>query len=144
MKDKQLASSVNIFADARIGPSLLYLSATPRPGVNVADLEKGLDDEIAAVVKDGITPEEFAKAKTQLQRRFIEQRRSSLRTANLIGEYAVKFNDPGLINTILDKQKAITLDQVNDAAKTYLVRDQRAVITTMPGQNARPAPNPAP
>src|SRR5579862_8840216 len=100
VKDKQLASSVAVFADTRIGPSLLYILATPRPGVKAADLEQGIDDEIAAVAKNGVTPEEFAKAKTQLRRRFIEQRRSSLATARLIGEYAVKFGDPGLINTI--------------------------------------------
>jgi len=139
VKDKQLASSVSIFADARIGPSRLYLSASPRPGVNVDDLEKGIDEEIASVAKDGITPEEFAKAKTQRLRRFIEQRRSSLTTARQIGEYATKFNDPELINTILDKQDAVTLDQVNAAAKTYLVRDQRTVVTSMPTQNARRA-----
>ena len=139
VKDKQLASNVSIFADTRIGPGLLYISATPRPGVNVADLEKAIDDEIAAVVKDGVTPEELAKAKTQLMRRFIDQRRSSLATARLIGEYVVKYNDPELINTALDKENSVTLDQVNAAARAYLVRDQRAVVVTMPGANARPS-----
>jgi zinc protease len=144
VKEKQLASNVGIFADARIGPSLLYLNATPRPGVDVADLEKGIEEEIAAVVKDGVTPEEFAKAKTQLERRYIDLRRSSLRTANTIGQYAVKYNDPGLINTILEKQNGVTIDQVNRAAKTYLVRDQRVVITTMPVQKSPAAAKPAP
>ena len=144
VKDKQLASNVAIFADARMGPSLLYINATPRPGVSVADLEKGIDDEIAALVKDGISAEELAKAKTQLLRRFIDRRRSSLATANLIGESAVKFNDPGLVNTIVDKQNAVTLDQVNNAAKTYLVRDQRTVVTTMPPSNGQPPSKTAP
>jgi predicted Zn-dependent peptidase len=43
-----------------------------------------------------------------------------------------------LINTILDKESAVTLEQVNRAAKTYLLRDQRSVVTTVPSQ---PAPN---
>ncbi len=30
VKDKQLASQVSVAADARIGPSLLYISASPR------------------------------------------------------------------------------------------------------------------
>ena len=46
----------------------------------------------------------------------------------------MKFGDPELINTTLEKQKAVTLEQVNRAAKTYLVREQRTVVTTMPGQ----------
>jgi predicted Zn-dependent peptidase len=84
------------------------------------------------VVKDGVTPDELAKAKTQLLRQFIERRRSSLFTAILIGSYTVYFNDPNLINTILDKENAVTLDQVNAAVKKFLVRDQRTVVITLP------------
>jgi predicted Zn-dependent peptidase len=138
VKEKQLASNVNIATDARIGASLMYIRATPRPGVSLADLEKGIDDEIAAVLKDGITSDELAKAKTQLLRRFVDRRRTVLGTAQMIGEYTVKFGDPELINTILDKESAVTLEQVNRAAKTYLLRDQRSVVTTVPSQ---PAPN---
>ena len=96
------------------------------------DLEKGIDDEIAAVIKDGVTPEELAKAKTLQLRRFIDQRRSSLTTANLIGQYTVYFNDPNLINTLADKQAAVTLDDVHNVAVKYFVRDQRAVVITLP------------
>jgi predicted Zn-dependent peptidase len=138
VKEKQLASNVNIATDARIGASLMYIRATPRPGVSLADLEKSIDDEIAAVLKDGITSDELAKAKTQLLRRFVDRRRTVLGTAQMIGEYTVKFGDAELINTILDKESAVTLEQVNRAAKTYLLRDQRSVVTTVPSQ---PAPN---
>jgi predicted Zn-dependent peptidase len=139
VKDKQLASQVSAFADARIGPSLLYISANPRPGVKVEDLEKGIDDEIRAVVKDGVTSGELAKAKTQLLRQFIERRRSSLFTAILIGQYTVYFQDPNLINTILDKENAVTLEQANVAAKKYFVRDQRALVTTLLAAENAPA-----
>jgi zinc protease len=135
VKEKQLASSVQVFADNRIGPSMLYISATPRPGMKVEDVEKGLDEQIAALAKDGVTAEELAKAKTLLLRRFIEQRRSTLRTAVLIGDYAVKFNDPNLINTQVDKQRAVTVDDVNALAKKDLVRDQRTVVVTLPAEH---------
>src|ERR1700733_2898751 len=117
VKDKQLAAEVGTQADARIGPSLLYIIATPRPGVKVEDLEKGMDDEIAAIAKSGVTTEELAKAKRQLLRQFIEQRRSDLSTANLIGRDAVYFGDPNLINTVIDKEDAVTLEQINAAAR---------------------------
>ena len=97
VKDKQLASQdlgAGRFAES--APSQLYISATPRPGVKIEDLEKGINDEIAAVLKTGITPEELAKAKRELLIQFIERRRSSLSTADLIGDYAVYFDDPNL------------------------------------------------
>jgi predicted Zn-dependent peptidase len=132
VKEKQVASQAAVFADSRIGPSLLYVSATARPGVKIEDLEKEINEEITTVAKNGVTAEELAKAKTQLLRRFIEQRRSSLQTANAIGRYAVYFDDPNLINTVIDKQDAVTLEQVNAAAKKFLVQEQRCVVTTLP------------
>jgi zinc protease len=136
VKEKQLASEASVQADARIGVSQLYFSANPRPGVKVEDLEKGIDEEIAAVVKDGVTAAELAKAKTQLLRQFIERRRSDLFTAILISNYAVYFNDPNLINTILEKENAVTLEHVNAAAKKFLERDQRTVVITLPSVEA--------
>src|SRR3984893_746230 len=91
-----------------------------------------MDEEIAAAVKDGVTPEELAKAKTQLLRQFIQRRRSDLFTAILIGNYAVYFNDPILMNTVLNKENAVTLEQVIAATKKFLERDQRAVVITLP------------
>ena len=132
VKEKQLASQINVFVETRIGTSQFYIIATPRPGVKIEDLEHGVNDEIAAFLKEGATAEDLAKAKVQLLRRFIEIRRSSLRTAIAIGDYTVKFNDPNLINTILDKERAVTAEQVNAVAQKFLVRDQRTVIVTVP------------
>ena len=78
VKEKQVASNINMAADQRMGTGQLYISATPRPGVSLADLEKAVDEEIAAVAKDGITADELAKAKVQLLRRFIDRRRTFL------------------------------------------------------------------
>jgi predicted Zn-dependent peptidase len=44
----------------------------------------------------------------------------------------VYFNDPELINTVQDKQNAVTLEQTNATIKKYLVRNQRTLITTLP------------
>jgi zinc protease len=132
VKEKQLAVNVQAEPDARIGPSLFYIVATPRQGVAVADLEKGIDDELAAVIKDGVTADELAKAKTQELRRFIDQRRSTLNTANLIGQYTVYYDDPNLINTVADKEAAVTLEDVHAVATRYFVRDERSVVITMP------------
>src|SRR5580700_820120 len=141
VKEKQLASDVSVQADARIGVSQLYFSANPRPGVKVEDLEKAMDEEIEAVVKEGVTAQELAKAKTQLLRQFIERRRSDLFTAILIGSYTVYFNDPNLINTTLAKENAVTLAQVNAATKKFLARDQRTVVITWPAaEDASSAP----
>ena len=50
VRDKQLASQHQGRGRRAHRPRLFYISANPRPGVKVEDLEKGIDDEIAAVV----------------------------------------------------------------------------------------------
>ena len=138
VKDKQLAASINVQAEARRGPSMLYVIAIPRPGVKPEDLEKAIYDEIAAVAKNGITDQELAKARVQFRRQMIQRRQTDLQTAIAIGQYAVFFGDPDLINTTYDKFSAVTAAQVKEAANKYLVAKERAVVTTLPP--AKPAP----
>jgi predicted Zn-dependent peptidase len=140
VKDKQLAVSIQVQPDARIGPSLFYIFATPRPGVKPEDLEKAIDDEIEAVKKDGVTEQEMEKARTQFLRSQIQSRQSTLFTAIRLGQYAVFFNDPDLINTIFDKYSAVTAERVQQAARKYLAATGRTVVITLPARApSRPA-----
>jgi predicted Zn-dependent peptidase len=132
VKEKQFATQVFAQADPRRGPSLLYLYAFLRPGVKPEDGAKAIRDEIAAVQKDGITAQELEKARIQFLRQQIGSRQADLDTAMQIGQYAVYFDDPNLINTLVDKFDAVTADQVKEAAQKYLVAEQLAVVTDIP------------
>jgi zinc protease len=132
VKEKQFATQVFVQADTRRGPSLLYIWAFLRPGVKPEDCEKAIQDDLAAVQKDGVTAQELEKARIQFLRQQIQVRQSDLRTAIQLGQYAVYFNDPDLINTIVDKFSAVTAEQVKEVALKYLVPEQLAVITDLP------------
>jgi predicted Zn-dependent peptidase len=139
VKEKQYATQVFVEADERRGPSMLYAYAFTRPGVNPEDCEKAIRDEIAAVQKDGITAEELDKARVQFLRGQIQTRQSDLYTAMRIGQYAVYFGDPNLINTAVDKFDAVTVEQVKEAAQKYLVPEQLSVVTDLPAAPRRRA-----
>jgi zinc protease len=139
VKEKQYATQVFVEADERRGPSMLYAYAFLRPGVNPEDCEKVIRDEIAAVQKDGITTEELDKARVQFLRGQIQTLQSDLSTAMHLGQYAVYFGDPNLINTVVDKFNAVTADQVKEAAQKYLVPEQLAVVTDLPAAPRRKA-----
>ena len=134
VKDKQLAIEANAMADTRIGPSLLYITVVARPGVKLEELQKALDDDIDKIAKEGITAQELVKAKAQQRTQWIEARSSDLRTAVAIGDYTVKFNDPNLINKLGSDYESMTRDQVNEVARKDLMKDQRAVVITLPGK----------
>jgi zinc protease len=133
VKEKELASEISMQADARRGPSLLYVQATPRPGVKIDDLETAIYDEIAQVQKQGVREAEIQKVRRQALRAQINRRQSDLEVANRIGQYAVYFNDPNLINTVYDKYSSVTAKQVMRVAGKHLVQTERTVLTTLPG-----------
>jgi predicted Zn-dependent peptidase len=137
VKEKQFATRLFVRADARRGPSLLYVNAFLRPGAKPEDCEKAIRDDIAAVQKDGITADELDKARVQLLRQQIQTRQSDLFTAMQLGQYAVYFNDPSLINTTVEKIDAVTAEQVKEAARKYLVPEQLAVVTDLPAAPRR-------
>jgi zinc protease len=132
VKEKQLATRIFAQTDARRGPSLLYLYAMLRPGGKPEDCERAIREEVAAVQKDGITADELEKARVQFLRQQIQTRQSDLHTAMELGQYAVFFGDPNLINTLLDKIDAVTTQEVQAAAQKFLLPEQLAVVVDLP------------
>ena len=140
VRDKQLALNAFGGAQQRRGPALFGVAGVPRPGVKVEDLEKGIDDEIEAIKKDGVTQAELDKVRTQFLRGAIQTRGSVLGLANQIGTATIWYNDPNLINTAYEKLTAVTAEQVKQVAQKYLVPAHRSVVITMPGgRGAAPA-----
>lgn len=135
--DKQLALNAVGFMQPRRGPSLVELFLIPRPGVKIEDLQKAVDSEIQDVQKNGITPQELAKVRTQILRQQVQTRNSTLFTAIQLGQNAVYYNDPGLINTAYGKLMSVTAAQVKEVASKYLVPAHRSIVITMPEK--RPA-----
>ncbi len=136
VKEKQLATSVQVQVDQRRGPSMFYVVAMPRPSVKPEELEKGIDAEIEAARKAPVTERELERARTQFRRSQIQTRQSTLQTAIRLGQLTVYFDDPNLINTLYEKFSAVTRDQIQQAAQKYLVAKDRAVVTTLPAAQA--------
>jgi zinc protease len=131
-REKQLVLNANGGAREARGVGGFYITATPRPGVDTKDVEAGIYDEIARLQKEPIADWELQKAKSGARRAFITGLQSSLGRANTIGQYAVYYNDPNLINTRVDKVMAVTKEDVMRVANKYLVPTNRTVVVTVP------------
>jgi predicted Zn-dependent peptidase len=140
IEDQQLATDIETQVDARIGTSQFYIQAVPRPGVKPEDLKRAIDTEIAKMVSNGVTQAELDTAKAQELRDLVRARQSDLRTSINIGHDAVYFNDPELVNQEAGKFAAVTLADVNAAAKTIFRTEQRTVVLTLP-ESERPKMN---
>ena len=136
VKEKELTTNVNGFMDEKRGTGALYTFATLRPNVKAADVEAAIYEEIERLKREPIADWELQKAKNTTRRGFINSLQSSLSRAVTLGQFSVYYNDPGLINTRLDKVSAVTKDDVQRVANKYLGETNRTIIITMPKAKA--------
>ncbi len=114
------------------GPSILLLLALARPGKEMAEIEKLIYEEIERLKNEPIEDWELEKVRMQLRRQRAQQLQSTSFRAQTLGEYAVYFDDPGLINTIGEKYLQVSKADIQRVARTYLKQSNRTVITTVP------------
>src|SRR3954469_18059005 len=103
VREKQLATSAALFAADSKGPGLITAFATVAPGKKAEDVEAALYAEIDKVKTGPIADWEIEKAHNSARRSQAAQVTSTLNRAVQLGEYAMFFNDPNLINTRNDK-----------------------------------------
>ncbi|PYS35661.1 MAG: insulinase family protein, partial [Acidobacteria bacterium] len=72
------------------------------------------------------------KVRMEVKRGKVEQLVGTLYRAQALGENAVFYNDPNIINTGNDKLMSVTKEQIQKAARTYLIDSNRTVLTTVP------------
>jgi zinc protease len=69
--DDQIATDANAFIDPREIGGQFRIQATARPGQDLGQVEKEVDEELARFLKDGPTPEELQRVKAQHEANFI-------------------------------------------------------------------------
>ncbi len=63
--DDQIATDVSAYVDAREIAGLFNIEATAKPGVDLAEVEKAVDEELARFLKEGPTAAELERVKAQ-------------------------------------------------------------------------------
>src|SRR5882724_2835215 len=132
LREKEMVISINSNAQETRGVGGFYVTATLRPNVKGEDVEAAVYDEIARLQKEPIADWELQKARNGARRNYINGLQSSLGRANTIGQYAVYYGDPNLINTRIEKVSAVTREDVQRVANKYLVQTNRTVVITVP------------
>ena len=140
VKEKELTTGVGGFMDEKRGLGALYIGANLRPGAKTDAVEAAIYEEIERLKKEPIADWELQKAKNSTRRAFVNNLQSSLSRAINLTQYAIYYNDPGLINARLDKVAAVTKDDVQRVANKYLRDANRTIVITMPkAKGAAPA-----
>ncbi|HLZ49877.1 MAG TPA: pitrilysin family protein [Candidatus Acidoferrum sp.] len=108
--DDQIATDARALVDLNEIGGQFLVQATARPGQNLAQVEKELDEELARFLKDGPTAEELARVKAQHEASFV-------RGIERIGGFGGKSDRLAMSQVFLGAPDAykISLKRVQDA-----------------------------
>jgi zinc protease len=130
--EKQIAQDVGVYTLPTEATGMIMLQATAKEGVDIAEIERTIDEEIARVVSGGIQEDELQRAKTRAEVDHAHQLENYDARADLIGMLATYFSDPQMANTWLEPYVAATTADLQRVAAEYLVPENRATSVFVP------------
>jgi zinc protease len=138
--EKQLATS----AGTGYSPSAFDLSTfgayvSPAPGADMDALEAALIGELDRVVKDGVTADEVAIAKKRLERAAVFARDGLRGAATTLGTALATGQSVDDVEAWPDRIAAVTVEQVNAAARHVLGQTNPVTGVLLPAPASRTA-----
>ena len=132
VKEKEVATDVYGGAYERRGPSLFSLTVMARPNTNLKEIENLIYEELELLQREPVSESELNKVRMQVRRQRVQDLVGTLRRSVSLARYSIYFDDPGLINQVEVKYRAVTPEDIERVSRTFLVKSRRNVITTLP------------
>ena len=137
VRDEQLAIDVGGGMSETIDPQLFTIDVKPRPGADLTRLEAVIEEELAKVRTAGITAREFEKAMNEVKNRFYAGLQTIAGKAGRLGHYEITYGSYEKLFVVVDAYQAVTLPQVQEAAKTYFIENNKTVGRLVPVGGAK-------
>jgi len=106
--------------------------ATVRPGESVEEVESLFFAEIDRMKQEPVTPEELEKAKRQIEVGLVNGLTTNHALASRLARDYATFGRVRPLEERLSRVQAVTAEDVQRVARSYLKRDQRSVIHVVP------------
>ena len=107
---------------------MFYAIAGARPGVPLEDVEASFMAEIKKVATDGVSAEEVARAKRQMEVGLVRGLSTNHALASRIGQETVAFGRVRPLAERIAAIRAVTADDIQRVVRTYLQPESRSVI----------------
>ncbi len=121
--DDQIATEVSAYADLSEIAGQFTVTATAKPGADLAQVERAIDEELQRFLKAGPTARELQRVKTQAEAGFIrgvERIGGFGGKSDLLAENSVFLGNPDYYKTQLQEVRGATARQLRDTAQTWL------------------------
>ncbi|MBW3553358.1 MAG: insulinase family protein [Gemmatimonadetes bacterium] len=123
-------------ASSGLGPGTLQIFALPNQGVDVSRLQSLLEEELARVLREGVTARELEKVKNQHRARMIMGRQTVSSKASQLHHYRVMHGDIDAINEDLDAFMAVTAVDILRVARKYITPGNRTTMVVKPAESS--------
>ncbi|MDX1675461.1 MAG: pitrilysin family protein [Longimicrobiales bacterium] len=118
-------------ASAGMGPGTVTVYAVPNQGVDVSRVEALIWEELERIRAEGVTARELEKAQNQTRASMIMSRQRVSSKASMLQSYR-RQGDISKINTAIDGYMAVTVEDIQRVAETYLNPANRTVVIAVP------------
>jgi len=132
VRKHELATAVEANNTWGIDPDLFWIYAQARPKKTAAALEERIAAVMEGLQKKRVPDDELAKAKTQLRSEYVSGLKTVSGKANKLGFFETVFGDYRALFRLEDAWRAVTADDVQRVARTYLVPTHRTVVVLVP------------
>ncbi len=116
----------------RRGPGLVLVGVAPNQGVDVAEVERLVTEELDRLGQSDASLDELEAARNQILTGAITQRLTAQGKAELLQRYALHYGSPFRVNEELAHFDDVTVADVRRVAATYFVVDNRTVVVAQP------------
>jgi len=133
VRDERVAQDVVMFTLGFIGGASIAAGwATVRPGVEIERVEAIFHDELDRLAREPVTDDELARARALVETDELGALQRVEERADRLAMFATLFDDPELINRMLDRFLAVTPAAIQAAATAVFRPDNRVVLTYVP------------
>ena len=126
------------------GPTLFTVFALYKPTTDADAVLKAMDEEIARVASEGVGADELARVKTGMLADWYNGLEMFIDRADALAKLQLLWGDANVVNQVPGWIEAVTSEDVQRAARTYLTKNNRTVIDRKPAAMLQAAPAPAP
>ncbi|BAH40961.1 MAG TPA: insulinase family protein [Gemmatimonas aurantiaca] len=135
VRRQRVASQASAFTyDLAKGSDMLVVDATAHPGVTPEQLEAAVLAELDAIHRDGVTEAEITRARALIETSFVTSMQSAAERADQLSRFATYFGDASLVNTQVDRYRAISAADVSALARERLGPDNRVLLMYVPAE----------
>jgi zinc protease len=137
VREEQLAIYVGGGPQETIDPFLFTIDVKPRPGADLDKIDRVIEEELAKVKSEGITPKEFEKALNIIRNDFFMGLQTIAGKANQLGSSELLYGDFSRLFTVMDDYAAVKIDRIKAAAGKYFTTNNKTIGQLIPEGGAK-------